>query len=133
MAAAEPANKNAMVLNEVGTQVIGAALAVHSALGPGLLEGSYELCLAHELSKRRLHVRKQVIIPIHYDTLEIENGYRIDLLVNNSVVVELKAIEFVLPVHRGQVLSYLRLGGFKLGYLLNFNVPRMRDGITRLL
>jgi GxxExxY protein len=78
-------------------------------------------------------VRKQVIIPIHYDTLEIENGYRIDLLVNNSVVVELKAIEFVLPVHRGQVLSYLRLAGFKLGYLLNFNVPRMRDGITRLV
>jgi GxxExxY protein len=78
-------------------------------------------------------VRKQVFIPIHYDTLQIENGYRIDLLVNESVVVELKAIESVLPVHRGQVLSYLRLGGFKLGYLLNFNVPRMRDGITRLV
>lgn len=122
-----------MALNDVGALVIGAAITVHSALGPGLLEGAYELCLKHELTKRRLLLRSQVFIPIRYDTLQIENAYRIDLLVNDSVVVELKAIEAILPVHRGQVLSYLRLGGFKLGYLLNFNVPRMRDGITRLV
>jgi GxxExxY protein len=78
-------------------------------------------------------VRNQLTIPLHYDTLSIDNGYRIDLLVNDLVVVELKAIESVLPVHRGQLLSYLRLGGFKLGYLLNFNVAHMRDGIVRMV
>ena len=108
-------------------------MTVHSALGPGLLESAYEFCLAHELSKRGLDVRKQVSIPIVYDELTIENGYRIDLLANDLVVVELKAIEAVTPVHRAQLLSYLRLGGFKLGYLLNFNVAQMRDGIMRLV
>lgn len=119
--------------NEIGQIVIGSAMAVHSALGPGLLEGAYELCLAHELTKRGMSVDRQVGIPIRYDDLRIENGYRIDVLVNGRVVVELKWLETILPVHRGQVLSYLRLGGFKLGYLLNFNVAHMRDGITRLV
>jgi GxxExxY protein len=108
-------------------------MAVHSALGPGLLESAYELCLTHELSKHGLSVRKQVSIPIRYNELVVENGYRIDVLVSGLVVVELKSIETVMPVHRGQVLSYLRLGGFRLGYLLNFNVAHMRDGITRLV
>ena len=119
--------------NEIGQIVIGSAMAVHSALGPGLLEGAYELCLAHELTKRGMSVDRQVGIPIRYDDLRIENGYRIDVLVNGRVVVELKSLETILPVHRGQVLSYLRLGGFKLSYLLNFNVAHMRDGITRLV
>jgi GxxExxY protein len=110
---------------------VGGAIAVPSVLGPGLLEGAYELCLSHELSKHGFRVQNQVCIPVRYDVLVIENGYRIDTLVNESVVVELKAIETVLPVHRAQVLSYLRLGGFKLGYLLNFNVGRMREGISR--
>ncbi|SRR5579883_377881 len=107
-------------------------MKVHTALGPGLLEGAYELCLAHELDKQGFAVRKQVPIPIRYEDLTVENAYRVDLLVNDLVVVELKALETVLPVHRGQLLSYLRLGRFKLGYLLNFNVTQMRDGITRL-
>jgi GxxExxY protein len=119
--------------NQIGTGIVAAAMAVHSALGPGLLESAYELCLTHELSKHGLSVRKQASIPIRYNDLVVENGYRIDVLVSGLVVVELKSIETVMPVHRGQVLSYLRLGGFRLGYLLNFNVAHMREGITRLV
>jgi len=122
-----------MTENEVGQAVITAAMKVHSTVGPGLLENAYELCLAHELTRQGLTVRKQVLIPIRYEDLLVDNGYRIDLLVDDRVVVELKAPEAVLPVHRGQLLSYLRLGGFKLGYLLNFNVAHMRDGITRMV
>jgi GxxExxY protein len=118
---------------EVGHAIIGAAIKVHSALGPGLLESAYELCLVYELEKLRLRVARQVPVAIRYEDLSIDNAYRVDLLVDESVVVELKSLEQVLPVHRGQLLSYLRLGGFKLGYLLNFNVPLMRDGITRLV
>ena len=120
-------------LNEVGTDIIGAAIAVHSALGPGLLESVYELCPSHELSRRGLRVQNQVCIPVRYGVLVIENGYRIDMIVNEHVVVELKAIETVQPVHRAQVMSYLRLRRFRLGYLLNFNVSRMRDGIVRFV
>jgi GxxExxY protein len=120
-----------MTENKIGNAIVTSAMRVHSALGPGLLESAYELCLAHELTKQGLVVRQQVPIPIHYDDLTIDNGYRIDLLVNDLVIVELKALETILPVHRGQLLSYLRLGRFKLGYLLNFNVAHMRDGITR--
>ena len=119
--------------NRVGAQIVSAAMAVHSALGPGLLESAYEFCLLRELAKRRLEVRNQICIPIRYDGLAIEKGYRLDVLVEGLVVVELKVLEAVLPVHRGQLLSYLRLGGFRLGYLLNFNVAHMRDGITRLV
>ena len=122
-----------MTEEEIGHAVIGAAIKVHSVLGPGLLESAYETCLAYELEKLQFRARKQVPIPIRYEGLSIDNGYRIDLLVEGKVVVELKAIEQVLPVHRGQLLSYLRLGGFKLGYLMNLNVLMMRHGITRLV
>jgi len=122
-----------MTENEVGDAIIAAAMKVHSALGPGLLESAYEFCLAHELTRKELAISRQVSIPIRYEGLTIENGYRIDLLVDRRVVVELKAIEALLPVHRAQLLSYLRLGGFKLGYLLNFNVRHMRDGIARVV
>jgi GxxExxY protein len=118
---------------QIGHALIGAALKVHSAVGPGLLESAYETCLFYELEKQNLPVRRQVVIPLRYETLTIDNGYRIDLLVGDLVVVELKALEAVLPVHRAQLLSYLRLGGFKLGYLLNFNVAHMRDGIVRIV
>ena len=122
-----------MTENEVGDGIIAAAMKVHSAVGPGLLENAYELCLSHELTKKGLVVRRQVSIPVRYDDLVIDNGYRIDLLVEERVVVELKAIEAVLDVHRAQLLSYLRLGRFKLGYLLNFNVAHMRNGIARIV
>jgi GxxExxY protein len=119
--------------NELGEIIIGAAMRVHSIVGPGLLESAYEACLLYELEKRRLQVRKQVVLPIRYEDLTIDTGYRIDLLVENTVVLELKAIETILSVHRAQLLSYLRLGGFRLGYLFNFHVAHMRDGITRIV
>jgi GxxExxY protein len=119
--------------NEIGDAIIASALKVHTALGPGLLESAYETCLLYELQKQRLPVQQQVLIPVHYEDFTIDNGYRVDLLVGDRVVVELKALEAILPVHRAQLLSYLRLGRFKLGYLLNFNVARMRDGIVRLV
>jgi len=118
--------------NEIGDAIIASAMKVHTALGPGLLESAYETCLIYELEKQGVPVRRQALIPIRFEDLTIDNGYRADLLVGDRVVVELKAVESILPVHRGQLLSYLRLGGFKLGYLLNFNVARLRDGIVRM-
>jgi GxxExxY protein len=118
---------------EIGHSIIGAVIELHPAVGPGLLESAYETCLLYELEKRNLPVKRQVLIPIRYEDLTIDNGYRIDLLVGERVVVELKAVETVLPVHRAQLLSYLRFGGFKLGYLLNFHVVHMRDGIARIV
>ena len=122
-----------MTEEEIGHAIIGAAIRVHSAVGPGLLEGAYETCLLYELEKQDLSVRKQVLVPIRYQDLKIDHGYRLDLLVGDRVVVELKAIETILPVHRAQLLSYLRLGGFRLGYLLNFHVAHMREGIVRIV
>src|SRR4051812_9339038 len=108
-------------------------MKVHAAIGPGLLESAYETCLLYELQNQGLSGQRQVLIPIRYEDFIIDNGYRVDLLVENLVVVELKAVETILPVHRAQLLSYLRLGGFRLGYLLNFNVVHMRDGIVRMV
>ena len=121
-----------MTENEIGDGILASAMKVHTALGPGLLESAYETCLLYELEKQDLPVRRQALIPIRYEDLTIDNGYRVDLLVGDRVVVELKAVEAIRPVHRGQLLSSLRLGGFKLGYLLNFHVARMCDGIVRI-
>ena len=122
-----------MTENRTGDAIIAAAMKVHSAIGPGLLESAYETCLLYELEKHALPVRRQVLIPIRYADLMIDNGYRIDLLVGERVVIELKVVEALLPVHRAQLLSYLKLGRFKLGYLLNFHVAHMRDGIVRMV
>ena len=122
-----------MTEEEIRHALIGAAIKVHSVVGPGLLESAYESCLIYEFEKQGIPARRQVVIPVRYDDLTIDNGYRIDLLLGERVVVELKAVEAILPVHRSQLLSYLRLGGFRLGYLLNFNVAQMRDGIMRML
>jgi GxxExxY protein len=122
-----------MTENEIGDMIIASALKIHTALGPGLLESAYETCLLYELEKQGLPVRRQALIPIRYQDLRVDNGYRVDLLVGERVIVELKALEAIHPVHRAQLLSYLRLGRFKLGYLLNFNVAHMRDGIVRLV
>lgn len=120
--------------NEIGTAIIGAAIKVHTVVGAGLLESAYEACLVYELEKKqRLRVRQQVSVPLKYEDLTIDAVYRADLVVEDLVVVELKAVETILPVHRSQLLSYLRLGGLKLGYLLNFNVVHMRDGIVRMV
>ena len=122
-----------MDIEKVGHAVIGAAIKVHSTVGPGLLESAYETCLLYELEKQRLRAQAQVLIPVRYDDLIVDNGYRIDILVENAIVVELKAVTAILPVHRAQLLSYLRLAGFKLGFLLNFHVAQMRDGIVRMV
>jgi GxxExxY protein len=122
-----------MTEEQVGHALIGAAIKVHAALGPGLLESTYEACLVYELEKLQLQVRSQAAIPIKYEDLVIEPAYRVDLLVEGMVVAELKAVDAILGVHRSQLLGYLKLGGFKLGYLLNFNVTRMREGIIRMV
>lgn len=119
--------------NQLGETVLGCAIRVHKSLGPGLLESAYETCLAHEFDKSGLSYRRQVVLPVMYDGIRIDPGYRIDLLVANAVVIEVKAAERVIDVHQAQLLSYLRLGGYKLGYILNFNVTKMRDGIIRLV
>ena len=117
----------------VGRQIIGCALKVNSALGPGLLESAYEACLYHELGKLDIDVKRQLPLPVVYDGLDLDAGYRIDFLVGNCVVVKLKSVEQLLPLHLSQVLTYLKLSGAKLGYLLNFNVPRMKHGIRRVI
>ena len=120
-------------LNQISGQVVSACYAVHSALGPGLLESVYESCLIYELRKRGLKVEGQVILPIVYDNLKIEGGLRLDLLVENCVIVELKAVESLLPVHKAQLMTYLKLSGNRLGLLINFNVPIIKEGIKRVV
>ena len=122
-----------MDLNEISGAIIDSAMKVHSALGVGLLESVYETCLAHELRKRGFQVETQVALPVFYDGIKLDAGYRIDLLVENAVIVELKAVEQVLPIHEAQLLSYLKLSGKKLGLLLNFNVVHFRNGIKRMM
>ena len=117
----------------VGRSIVDAALKVHTALGPGLLESAYEACLAHELSKRGFGVCRQVPLSVGYEGIALDLGYRLDLLVEDGVVVELKAVEKLLPLHLSQMLTYLKLGGYRLGYLLNFNVRHMREGIKRVV
>lgn len=111
--------------------IIGAALKVHRALGPGLLESAYQHCLAHELSVHGFEVRREVPVPVRYDGIQLECGYRIDILVNNQVIVEVKAAEAIAPIHTAQLLTYLRLANVPRGLILNFHVQLLRDGIRR--
>jgi GxxExxY protein len=119
--------------NEVSHLVIKAALKVHSALGPGLLEGAYEACLAHELRKSGLQVQTQVPLPVVYDGVTLEIGYRIDLIVEELVLVKVKAIDDIAPIHQAQLLSYLKLSGKSLGLIINFHVSHLKEGIKRLV
>jgi len=120
-------------LDEITGAVVDAAMKVHTALGPGLLESVYEKCLKHELTKRGLRVESQLWLPVSYDGTLIEGGYKIDLLVEGQVVVELKVTESLLDIHKAQLLSYLKLSGKRVGLLINFNVVHLRDGIKRLV
>jgi len=120
-------------MEEIGRELVDSAICVHRALGPGLLESAYEACLAYELGSRGIEVKRQVVQPVSYRAVELDTGYRLDLLLGEQVVVELKAVDVLLPIHEAQLLSYLRLSGCRLGYLLNFNVERMKDGIKRML
>jgi GxxExxY protein len=121
-----------MELNEISAQVVDAAMKVHSTLGPGLLENAYLACLKYELGKRGLQVREQVGLPVVYDGVRMDLGYRLDMLVEEQVIVELKAVDRLTQVHEAQLLSYLRLSGRKLGLLINFNVAHLKDGIKRM-
>ena len=122
-------------LNEVeeclASSIVDAEIKVHTALGPGLLESVYETCLAHELEKRGHQVKRQVMLPIHYDTLTLDAGLRMDMVVDGLAVLELKSVEHLLPVHHAQMPTYLKLSGLRLGFLLNFNVSLMKEGISR--
>jgi GxxExxY protein len=119
--------------NEIAREIVDAAFKVHTTLGPGLLESVYQAVLSHELGERGLAVRREVPIAIRYENLRIDVGFRADLLVNDLVIVELKSVEHTAPVHKKQVLTYVRLANLRLGLLVNFGAPRIKDGITRLV
>lgn len=118
--------------NEISGRVIGAAIEVHKAIGPGLLEGVYRKCLAYELEQAGLRVRSEVPLPLRYKDMEFKDAYRIDLLVEDVLIVELKAVDILLPVFTAQLLSYLKMSRLRFGLLVNFNVPYLKDGIKRV-
>ena len=120
-------------VEQAARHVVDAALRIHRTLGPGLLESTYETCMCHELSKRKIAFQRQLHWPILYDGVRLESGLRIDLLVEGQLIVELKAVEQLVPLYEAQLLTYLKLTGLRLGLLINFNVPLMKDGIKRLI
>lgn len=120
-----------LIGEELTKEVIAAAIEVHKTLGPGLLESVYEECLCHELGDRKIEFQRQLAMPVKYKACELECGFRIDVLVANAVVVELKSIEKLLPIHEAQLMTYLRLSHKKIGLLMNFNVTMLKDGILR--
>lgn len=119
--------------NALSNKVIGAAIEVHKTIGPGLLEGIYQKCLAYELKLQGFNITTEAPLPVRYKDIEFEDAYRVDLMVEDKLVVELKAVETILPVHMAQLLSYLKMSGLKLGLLVNFNVPKLRDGVKRIV
>jgi GxxExxY protein len=120
-------------INKISGAIVNSAMKVHSILGPGLLESAYNACLAHELSNRGYRVGTQIALPVVYEGTKLDLGYRIDLLVENSVIVEVKCVEAIHPVHEAQLLSYLRLSGKNVGLLINFHVASLKDGIKRMV
>ncbi|MGH7476898.1 MAG: GxxExxY protein [Longimicrobiales bacterium] len=122
-----------MQINQLSEQIIGAAIAIHRELGPGLLESAYEACMVYELTMRGLGYERQKLLSVMYGDRQIDCGYRVDLLVATQIVVELKAVERLDPIHTAQMLTYLKLSGCHLGLLINFNVPVLRNGIRRLV
>ena len=122
-----------MKLNTLTGQIIGAAIEVHKNLGPGLLESAYEECLCHELTLRKIAYKRQLPLPVEYKGLRLDCGYRIDIVVENLVILELKSVEKLEPIHDAQLLTYLKLAGIKVGFLINFNVPVLKNGIKRLI
>lgn len=122
-----------MDLNKLSSQVIGSAIEVHRVLGPGLLESAYQKCLLHELRLKNLKVVEEKPMPIVYKDIKLDHGYRIDLLVEDKIVVEIKTVEYFTDVHSAQVLTYLKLGDYKLGLLLNFHTTVLKNGIKRII
>ncbi|MCD6090579.1 MAG: GxxExxY protein [Bacteroidales bacterium] len=119
--------------NKLSKQILDASLTVHKEMGPGLLESVYESCLFQELSLRNIEVKSQVFLPLHYKGVELNKDFRIDMLVENEIIIELKAVDTILPVHEAQIISYLKLADKKLGFLINFNVPLIKDGFRRFI
>ncbi len=117
----------------IAQAIVDSSIKIHRTLGNGLLESAYEKCLTYELTQRGFSVATQVVMNVHYEEVDLGPAYRLDMLVNDLVVVELKAVEQILPIHRAQLLSYLKLGGYSLGMLLNFHAELMKDGITRIV
>ena len=122
-----------MNMNQLSSKIIGAAIEVHKTLGPGLLESAYEECLCHELSIQGLLFEKQKPLSVDYKGKKLDCGYRMDIVVEKEVIIELKSCEKIEPIHKAQLLTYLKLSGLNLGLILNFNVPLMRDGIVRIV
>ena len=122
-----------MELESIGNEIIRTAIKVHSTLGPGLLESVYQACHAYELRNAGLKVECEVVLPVLYGDIRIEAGYRIDMIVEDSIIIENKTVERLLPIHEAQLLTYLKMRGCKLGYLLNWNVTLMKDGIKRMV
>ena len=122
-----------MTENELSKEIIGAAIEVHRQLGPGLLESAYEVCLEFELKQRGLAVVRQIALPVVYKDVKLDAGYRIDLIVEGKVLIEIKAVDALAPIHKAQVITYLRLKEIKLGLLINFNSVRLIDGVKRIV
>jgi GxxExxY protein len=122
-----------MDINQLSNKILGAAIEVHKVLGPGLLESAYEECLCHEIDLRGLRYERQKALPVIYKGRKLDCGYRLDMVVENSIILELKCCEKIEPIHEAQILTYLKLSGLHLGLILNFNVTMMRDGIRRIV
>ena len=122
-----------MTENELSSKIIGASIEVHKQLGPGLLESTYEVCLAHELKMMGLEVKQQVPLPVVYKEIKLNTGYRIDMIVENKVIIEIKSVDNLAPIHTAQILTYLKLRDIKLGLLINFNNVKLIDGIKRII
>ena len=122
-----------MTENEISSRIIGASIEVHKQLGPGLLESTYEICLGHELKLMGLEVKQQVPLPVIYKDVKINAGYRIDMIVENKVIIEIKSVDALAPIHTAQILTYLKLKDLKLGLLINFNEVKVIDGLKRII
>ena len=122
-----------MDVNKISGAIVDASMKVHTVLGPGLLESAYEACLLHELGKRGFNVKNQSTLPVEYDGKKTDAGYRLDIIVEDTVIVAVKAVETILPIHEAQLLSYLKLSGKRFGLLINFNVVHLKDGIKRMV
>ena len=122
-----------MTENELSNIIIGCAIEVHKQLGPGLLESTYQVCLAYELKKKGLHIIEQQALPVVYKEVKLEAGYRIDILVDNKVIIEIKSVDALADIHTAQLLTYLRLKELKLGLIINFNTILLKDGIKRIV
>jgi len=120
-----------MIENQITEKIIGCAIEVHKQLGPGLLESAYEECLYYELQNAGLNVKKQLALPLVYKEIKLDNGYRIDLLVENKVIVEIKSVDAIADIHKAQLMTYMKLANIKVGLLINFNVTKLKDGIVR--